>query len=139
MDNFLQLNVKKTKEIVFDFRKARASCMDQIQLNGEDIDIVEKYTYLGTVLDDKLSWTEQCNATVGKAQQRMYFLRKMNSFRVDRTILSLFYVSVVQSVILFNCIVWFSGCRKGDLARLEKIVKICGKNHRSKERFKSRM
>ena len=126
-DNFLQLNAKKTKEMVFDFRKARASCMEPIQLNGEDIDIVEKYTYLGTVLDDKLSWTEQCNATVGKAQQRMYFLRKMNSFRVDRTILSLFYVSVVQSVILFNCIVWFSGCRKGDLARLEKIVKYAEK------------
>ena len=119
------MNAQKTKEIVFDFRKSKASNIDPIQLNGVDIEMVEKdtYMYLGTVIDKKFSWTDQYKVTTGKAQQRMYFLRKMKSFHVDKTILNLFYVSIVESVILFNSIVWFAGCRKGDLTKLDKIAK----------------
>ena len=51
--------------MIFDFRKARASCIEPSQMNGVDIVIVEKYTYLGIIIDDKLTLTEQCKVTTG--------------------------------------------------------------------------
>ena len=39
----------------------------------------------------------------------------------------LFYKSVVESVILCNCLVWFGGCRQKDLKPLERIARRGGK------------
>ena len=57
----------------------------------------------------------------------MYFLRKMNSFNVDRIILRLFYKSVIESVLLFSCVVWYGGCRQEDLKKLQRIANYAGK------------
>ena len=57
----------------------------------------------------------------------MYFLRKINSFHVDRTILKLFYKSVIESVMLFSCVVWYGGCRQEDLKKLQRIANNAGK------------
>ena len=52
-NNHLQLNPSKTKEIIFDFRKARPQ-YEPVQIKGDNIEIVQKYKYLGTTLDNKL-------------------------------------------------------------------------------------
>ena len=51
----------------------------------------------------------------------------MISFKVDRTILRLFYKSVIESVMLFSCVVWYGGCRKEDFKKLQKIANCAGK------------
>ena len=96
-------------------------------LKGEDIQSVKSFKYLGTIIDNELSWKDQCQSLYAKAQQRMYFLRKLNSFHVDRTILMLFYKSVIESVMLFSCAVWYGGCRQDNLKKLQRIS-----NHASK-------
>ena len=98
-----------------------------MMLKGEDIQNVKNYKYLGTIIDNELSWKDQCQSLYAKAQQRMYFLRKTNSFHVDRTILRLFYKSVIESVMLFSCVIWYGGCRREDLKKLQRIA-----NHASK-------
>ena len=45
----LLLNVKKTKETVFDFRK-RQNVINQIRIGNDGVVIVNKYKYLGTVI-----------------------------------------------------------------------------------------
>ena len=125
--NFLELNISKTKEIIFDFRTSKPTEVMPIQIKEENIEIVETYRYLGTVIDNKLSWADQCKTVVSKSQQRMYFLRKLRSFHVDRTILRLFYKSVIESVLLFSCVVWYGGCRKKDFSKLQGITKQAGK------------
>ena len=57
----------------------------------------------------------------------MNFLRKLRSLHVDATILRLFYKSVVESILLFNCVVWFGACRKEDFKKMEAIVKQASK------------
>ena len=52
-------------------------------------------------------WAEECKSIVSKAQTRMYSLRKLGSLHVDKPILSMFYKSIVESVLVFNCVVWF--------------------------------
>ena len=125
--NFLFLNSSKTKEIVFDFRRSRKTPIEPLSIKGSEIEMVTNYKYLGTVVDDKLTWSKQCENTKAKAQQRMYFLRKLRTYHVDKTIMRLFYKSVVESVILCNCLVWFGGCRQKDLKPLERIARRGGK------------
>ena len=48
-DNFLDLNVIKTKELLIDFRN-QPLAVSPITIDGE---IVEKYKYLGIILDNK--------------------------------------------------------------------------------------
>ena len=54
-DNFLVLNVTKTKEMIVDFRQ-QAICRYPIFINSEIVEIVETYKYLGIIIDDKLKW-----------------------------------------------------------------------------------
>ena len=120
-ENFLELNTSKTKEMITDFRSVKQNPLLPMTMRGETIEFVASFKYLGTIIDNKLSWIDHCQNVYAKAQQRLYFLRKMYSFHVDRTILLLFYKSVIESVILSSCIVWFGACRKEDAEKLKRI------------------
>ena len=62
-----------------------------------------------------------------KANQRMFFLRKLRQFRVNSTILELFYRSVMESALLYNQLCFFSSAKQADRDRLERIVTTAGK------------
>lgn len=49
----LGLNVKKTKEMVIDLKRKRIE-LDACMIKGEEVERVNVYKYLGTVIDDKL-------------------------------------------------------------------------------------
>jgi len=94
------------------------------------VDIGNSYKYLGTIIDNKLSWSLNTNSIFSKCQQRLYFLCLLRSFGIDNTILNLFYSSVIQSVVSFNIIVWWSSagkCQQGTLNRIRnKAIKLFG-------------
>ena len=73
-----------------------------ISIEGENIDQLSEYKYLGTIIDDKLNWDGNTSKLQSKGNQRMYFLRKLKSFNVRSQTLTLFYQSVIQSVICFS-------------------------------------
>ena len=89
-DSYLKFNACKTKELVIDFRKHNQS-PGKTTIHDQKVEIVTKYKYLGTVFDNKLRWDDNTEVIVKKCQQRLYFLRKLNSFCVDKTMLNLFY------------------------------------------------
>ena len=81
--------VTKTKEMIVDFRRQEHSPGKTIIHNNE-VEIVSKYKYLGTIFDDKLKWDDNAEEIVKKGQQRLYLLRKLNYFSVDQKILTFF-------------------------------------------------
>ena len=91
-------------------------------MNGENIEIVDSYKYLGTTIDRKLDWTEHTQSLYKKGDQRLHFLRVLKSFRVDMTIMSLFYTSVFESIITHDC-VWYNGAKKKDKDSLKKLTR----------------
>ena len=54
-DNSLDLNVKKTKEMLIDFRKAPRMTIPDLFIDSVKVKGVTEYKYLGTVLDNKLN------------------------------------------------------------------------------------
>ena len=60
--------------------------------------------------------------------KRLYFFKVLKNIHVDRFILSLFYKSIVESVIVFGIISWYGSATKRDSTKLNRIVKIAGRS-----------
>ena len=71
--NYLELNVTKSKELIIDFGREKIS-MDPTVIRGQPVEMVENYKYLGTIINSKLDWTSNIQASCKKANQHMYFL-----------------------------------------------------------------
>ena len=123
--NFLKLNVSKTKELVIDFSR-KNTVLDQIIINGEPVERVQSYKYLGIILDEKLSWNQNLDYIVKKSHTRMYCLRKLRSFKLSQDILQMFFSSVVSSIMVFGLLCWGGNVAKRDRDRLDKIIKKAG-------------
>lgn len=123
--NYLRLNITKTKEMVVDFRRSRPN-MEPVIINGECVEQVKTYKYLGVQLDEKLDWTANTDALCRKAQSRLYFLRRLASFNVCSELLKMFYRSVVESALFFVVACWGGSIKKKDASRLNKLVKKAG-------------
>ena len=70
--------------MIVDFRRQEHSPGKTIIHNNE-VEIVSKYKYFGTIFDDKLK-RDNTEEIVKKGQQRLYLLRKLNYFSVDQKI-----------------------------------------------------
>ena len=122
-DNNLELNVKKTKEMIVDFRKKKGAPLQPLVINSQAVEMVDNFKFLGTVIDSDLKWEDNCTAIVKKAQQRLYFLRQLKKFGLSKDIMVQFYRAVVESVLTFSITVWYGSTSKQDRDRLERVVK----------------
>ncbi|XP_076450032.1 uncharacterized protein LOC143286377 [Babylonia areolata] len=125
-ENFLQLNVGKTKEMVVDFRRDPPKPRPLV-IKGEVVDVVSQYKYLGAILDDKLDWTEQATALLKRGNQRLFFMKKLKTFNVCPKLLELFYRTTVESILTFNSLCIFGAMKEHDKARLAKIPKTASR------------
>ena len=88
--NFLNLNVKKTKEMLLDFRKI-PSFTPQLVIKSESVERVNEYKYLAMVIDDKLTGSQNSQLVYKKCMQRVYHLRILRNINIDCKILSKIY------------------------------------------------
>ena len=117
----LHLNVSKTKEIIIDFRK-KALEHQNVEIDGQIVEKVECYKYLGVTVNEKLNWTPHLQTIISKINQRMFFVRKLNSFNIDKTIISLFYQSVIQSLVSFCICIWGGNAIVKDIKNITSII-----------------
>ena len=125
-ENYLDLNVSKTKELVVDFRKHSEELKPSI-IQGNNVEIVDTYKYLGTVFDSKLKFDVNTENIMKKGQQRIHLLRRLNSFNVCKETMCMFYQSFIESILTFSFICWFGGLSIKDKNCLYNIVKVCSK------------
>ena len=121
--NYLNLNVKKTMEMFIDFRKDKNQYCPLV-IKAENVKIVDSYKYLGVIIDNKLTFAEHIQYLYKKSIQRIHHLRLLHNIRVDTKIMSLFYSSIVQTVLSFNIVTWFGSANKKDERKLCKIIRI---------------
>jgi hypothetical protein len=120
--NFLDLNVRKTKEMIMDFRKDNND-HDALFVKNENVNIVESYKYLGVFIDSKLSFSQNCHHLYIKCIRRVCYLRQLVSLRVSQEILTLFYKTIIESVLSFCIIAWFGSSNKKDQKKMYKVIR----------------
>jgi len=121
-DHYLNLNVAKMKELIIDFRR-NVSEKPAVTIDGSAVEVVHSYKYLGIHIQDNLKWDSHTRYVLNKLYKRMYFVRCLQRASVDCTIISLFYDSVVASVMCYAIVCWWNSCTKKqqhDLMMLRK-------------------
>ncbi len=121
---FLSLNVEKTKEIVIDFRRVH-SLHAPLTINGATVERVSSTKFLGVHITEDLSWTNNTAALAKKAQQRLYFLRKLRRARAPAPIMCTFYRGTIESI-LTSCIT-VGACNASCRKSLQRIVRAAEK------------
>uniref|UniRef100_A0A669EHA4 Reverse transcriptase domain-containing protein n=1 Tax=Oreochromis niloticus TaxID=8128 RepID=A0A669EHA4_ORENI len=65
-ENNLALNTKKTKELIVDFRR-HSTDLAPLYINGECVERVHTFRFLGVLISADISWTENISAVIKKA------------------------------------------------------------------------
>ncbi|KAI4905396.1 hypothetical protein NFI96_030512, partial [Prochilodus magdalenae] len=120
-ENNLSLNVNKTKEPIVDLRK-QESVHTPITINGAAVERVQ-LKFLGVHLTEGLTWTEHTTRVVKKAQQRLFFLRRLKRFGMDPRILRTFYTCTVESTVTGSITTWYGSCIDIERKALQRVVR----------------
>jgi hypothetical protein len=119
--NNLTLNTAKTKEIIFDFRRHKAVPVP-IYINGDCVERVHTFKFLGTIISTDLKWSENTTAVLKKAHQRLYFLRVLKKNNMKEKLLETFYHSTVESLLTYCITVWYGSCTEAERKRIQQII-----------------
>ncbi|KAK3533991.1 hypothetical protein QTP86_000500 [Hemibagrus guttatus] len=124
--NNLSLNVDKTKEMVVDFRRAQSD-HSPLFIDESPVEIIKSTKFLGVHLVENLTWSLNTTSISKKAQQCLYFLRRLRKAHLPPPILTMFYRGTIKSV-LSSCITaWFGNCTISDCKTLQWIVRTAEK------------
>lgn len=97
---------------------------------GEPVETVEEYKYLGTIFDNLLKFFSNKEEILKKCHQRQYLLRKLKSHGTNDAILTTIYYAFIENVFTFSFTCWFYNITLQNRNILLNIVKVCSKiNH----------
>jgi len=125
-ENYLQLNVGKTKEMVFDFRKF---CLpiQPILINDVTVEVVSSYKYLGLTIDNKLSFTAHVINQVKKANKRVYCVRSMKKLHVNVDVITTYFNACIPPVLMYAGVGFYNMLTKRLKHDLDKPRRLCGR------------
>eukprot|EP00061_Rhincodon_typus_P007903 g30043.t1 len=94
---------------MIDFRK-KGGEHALIDINGTEFERVKSIKFLGVTITDNLPWTSHVDATVKKAQQRLFFLRQLRKFGMSIRTLTNFYRYTIETILSGCIMAWYCKC-----------------------------
>ena len=86
-----------------DYRKRRAE-QAPINIDGEVVERVESFKFLGVHITNKLTWSMHTKRVMNRAQQNIFLLWRLKRFGMGPQILKRFYSCTIESI-LTGCII----------------------------------
>lgn len=84
---------------------------------------LSSFKFLGMTVAEDLFWAAHIASAVGKAQHRLFYLRKLRSYHIPRPPRVNFYNCAISSVLMYGFLMWFSSSSKVDQQALQRVVK----------------
>ena len=78
----------------------------KISYHYQIIEQVSTYKYLVVTIDEKLHWSDHINNIKSKAHKQLYFVWRVDQFKIEKILITLFYNSVIESILPI-CITWW--------------------------------
>ena len=116
------ISEKKTKSMIINFTE-KYQFHTRLKLNDSNVQVVEKMKILGTLVTNKLSWSENCDILVKKVNARMQLLRKVWSFGSTKQEMVELWKVYCLSVLDQSCVLWGSGLTRENINDLERTQK----------------
>ena len=91
------------------------------------MEIGKSFVYLGTLLEESLSFCDRVDYVYNRAQQRSFLLRKLISFDASKHILQLVYRDLTESDLSFNIITWYDNVNGKNKIKLSRVVNTARK------------
>ena len=116
------ISEKKTKAMIFNFTD-NYKFTTRLQVKENNVEIVDKMKILGTIVNNTLSWDENCNHLIKKVNARMQLLRNIHSFGASKEEMTHLWIVFCRSVLEQSCVVWGPSLtqeNKDDLERTQK-------------------
>ena len=99
--NRLSLNIKKTKHMFLESNKEYSSHRMNpvnVYVDGEILDNVHSYNYLGVVVDDMLSFADFVEQKYNKVNMRLYQLKRLRPYITKDIACTIYKQTVVQLI-----------------------------------------
>ncbi|KAI5629143.1 gastrula zinc finger protein XlCGF28.1-like [Silurus asotus] len=87
-------------------------------IDGSSVEIVKSTKFLGVPLADNLTWSLNTSSITKKAQQRLYFLRRLRKAHLPPLILTMFYRGIIETLGTAP----FGNCTVSDRKTLQRIT-----------------
>ena len=114
-NNQLVLNVKKTKAMLFTSGIHYHNL--ELRINGEKLEFVYNFKFLGLVIDEKLCWEDHVMQLYNKLLKTLYILTKLKNI-VPVTHLRKLYFAHFHSKLVYGITIWGTTCKKSLLEKL---------------------
>ncbi len=106
-----------------DFRTTKKITHTPLTIKDEAVERVHRYKFLGVTITEDFSWSDNIACIVSKAQQRLYFLRKLRKANLPQKLMVNFYRCTIESI-LTNCMTaWYGSCTKAAQKALQQVAK----------------
>ena len=117
--NKLSLNVNKTHYMIFGLNKSDTN--NHVYIDNQIVTQVYDSKFLGVILDNQLSWSDQIKSVESKVSKSIGLLYKLKS-KLDSQSLRMIYCTLVQPHLEYCCEIW-GNTFKLRLDKLEKLQK----------------
>ena len=102
--NKLSLNVNKTKAMAFHMPQKKI-IQPNIQINGSNIEFVEKFVFLGITINNKLNWNSHINKITNNISKTVGILNKLRSF-LPSGVLQTIYNTLILPHMTYGILAW---------------------------------
>ena len=120
-DNKLSLHLGKTESILFGSNHSLSKVKLQhfkVQIDNIAISCKEEVTYLGCILDNKMTGESMATRAIQRVNQRMRFLGRISPF-VDKQALRTLAGALIQPLFDYACTSWYSGISMSQKNKLQ--------------------
>ena len=121
----LTINARKTTFMLFS--RKRNIPQISLQLEGQTIQPVRQFSYLGFLLEQRLSWLPHVQAKCLSAKKLIFAARRylVNTWGLSMLRLKKVYVSAIEPMLLYGCSLWCPAIdRARPLAALRSIQRL---------------
>lgn len=102
----LKLNANKTKVLNVDrnLRGKNRNEFKSVLLNGNTVETVTEFNYLGVILQNTLEFTKQISSNIRRANHKNYLLSKFRGYLDDKMALNLYKAMVLPHIEFCNAL-----------------------------------
>ena len=122
--NYMQINKKKTKVILFNPRRRTLDFQPEVRLGSETLEVVNQLRLVGLEIADDLTWHRNTQSLVRRAFSKVWILRRLRALGASRKSMLLIYYRHIRSILEFGVPAWNGALTIKEGLKLERVQKV---------------
>ena len=122
IENQMKINLEKSKIMLFNPCNS-IDFMPKIELDGCELDLVEKFKLLGIVIRSDLKWSDNTDYMVKRAYKKLWILRRLKALGAGPKELLDLYVKQIRCLLELAAPAWNGSLTRSEIVDIERVQK----------------